>query len=395
VSAPPAEVKIKAAKVLANGGRPMVWTVPRAPDCDERGLPGLAEVFGLASRSPECFNHTEHVPFLGVLYSSQTMEEYGRGDSGRFSECQREFSGALALARHTHLPTDIILDDRVTAERLLRYRVLVLPNSAALSEAQCAGIRAFVQAGGGLVATFETSLHDERGQRRRDFGLADVLGASFEQELVRQDARWSTGYAVVERKHPVTGPFEVGFRLPAGGRHLGVKETAATRLSTMLTRCRYYCDYPGQRTGHPGLLAHEFGRGRVVYLPGQFGLTYSERGFPDYRRLFCDAIEWLSRGEVPIRTTLPDTVEVTLARTATGALVLHLVNCFADLSRPVERVAPITGDTVQLRVPHPRPCVAHALAAGIDLPCRVDGDMATIALPPLAEYEVVVLRQVT
>jgi len=392
VSAPAAEVKIKAAKVFANGGRPMVWNMPRAPNCDERGLPGLADVFGLAAWFPQYSDHTEHVPFLGVLYSSQTMEEYCGGNREKFGECQREFSGALTLARHNHLPTDVLLDRHMERERLSRHRLLMLPNAAALSESQCEEIRAFVRGGGGLLATFESSLHDERGGKRDDFELGDVLGVAFREEIQRQNDHYSTGYSVIECEHPLTGTFGLGFRLPAGGRYLGVHETdTATRLSTLLTRCRYYCDYPGQRTGFPGLIAHEFGKGRVVYIPGQFGLTYAERGFPDYRDLMRDAIRWLARGEVPIETSLPKTVDVTLAHDAAGALIVHLVNCSTDLSLPVERVEPVTGGTIRLRVADSGPRRARALAAGTDCQCRTCDGSLIVELPALREYEVVVV----
>ena len=67
----------------------------------------------------------------------------------------------------------VLGDDRLLDPELLKnLRVLVLPNIAALSDAQCAQLREFVRAGGGLVATFETSLFDEWGGRRKDFRLS-------------------------------------------------------------------------------------------------------------------------------------------------------------------------------------------------------------------------------
>ena len=393
VSAPPAEVKLKAAKVLANGGRPMAWNVPRTPDCDERGLAGLTDVFALAARFPEYFDHTEHVRFLGVLSSSQTMEEYCRGDADRYGDCQQELSGALALARHCHMPADILLDGHVNRRRLSDYQVLVLPNSAALSAEQCTEIRAFVEAGGGLLATFESSLYDEEGRRREDFGLTDVLGVSLDRELRPRSAGRSTGYSVVDAEHPVTVGLSVGFRLPAGGRCLGVKELGdAVRLSTLLARCRYYCDYPGQRTEFPGLVARQFGRGRVLYVPDQFGLTYSERGFPDYRQLLFAAVEWLTRGGPPIRTSLPTTAEVTVARNDTGAFIVHLVNCSTDLSRPVETVVPVTDATISLDTDGRAVSRARALVADVHLAGETQEDRFSFALPALSEYEVVVVE---
>src|SRR4029453_14451265 len=56
---------------------------------------------------------------------------------------------------------------------------LILPNVAALSDRQCQQLRDFVGRGGGLVATHETSLYDEWGEPRADFGLADLFGASY------------------------------------------------------------------------------------------------------------------------------------------------------------------------------------------------------------------------
>ena len=124
-------------------------------------------------------------------------------------------------------------------------------------------------------------------------------------------------------------------------------------------------------------------------------MTYAERGFPDYRSLMRDAIDWITRGEFLIRTSLPDTVDVTLARSVSGALVVHLVNCSADLSRPVERVLPVAGGTVQIRLTAPGPCRVRTLVAGEDLFCNIEDDIANIRLPALGAYEAIVIDHVS
>jgi hypothetical protein len=72
------------------------------------------------------------------------------------------------------VPFDIILDPQL--KDLSRYKVLVLANQDALGDEAVNLIRAFVQNGGGLVATEDTSLLTDWRLRRAKFGLADVFG---------------------------------------------------------------------------------------------------------------------------------------------------------------------------------------------------------------------------
>ena len=87
---------------------------------------------------------------------------------------------ALIEAR---MPFEMVHDRLLDAAHLGPFKTLILPNIAALSEAQCAQLRAFVEAGGGLIATYETSLYDEWGVRRRDFGLGDLFGVTFKGRI--------------------------------------------------------------------------------------------------------------------------------------------------------------------------------------------------------------------
>jgi hypothetical protein len=93
----------------------------------------------------------------------------------------------------------------------------------------------------------------------------------------------------------------------------------------------------------------------------------------------------------PIWTSLPDSVETTLARTAGGALVVHLVNCSADLSRPVSAVGRVDGCTMGLCPGIAGAIRVRALVADAELPHQADGGTIRFDLPPLEEYEVVVV----
>jgi hypothetical protein len=71
------------------------------------------------------------------------------------------------------IPFDIIFDDNL--KDLSKYKVLVLADQECLSDEKLDLIRNFVNQGGGLVATENTSLYTEWRQKKRDFGLNDLF----------------------------------------------------------------------------------------------------------------------------------------------------------------------------------------------------------------------------
>ncbi len=91
------------------------------------------------------------------------------------SELPQNLTGLAQALVELHVPFNVVLDEDLTAEH--GYRVLVLPNSACMSDQDVEAVRRFVANGGGLIATAETSLYDEKFRIRDDFGLADVFGA--------------------------------------------------------------------------------------------------------------------------------------------------------------------------------------------------------------------------
>src|SRR5277367_4213824 len=89
-------------------------------------------------------------------------------------------------------------------ERLARYRALLLPNVAMLSDRQCQELRDYVHSGGSLMASFETSLYDENLKPRADFGLADLMGVSKDGEVVGTNGNpYSARIESAASAHPI------------------------------------------------------------------------------------------------------------------------------------------------------------------------------------------------
>src|SRR5262249_59914072 len=104
----------------------------------------------------------------------------------------------------------------------------ILPNTAALSDRQCRQLREFVSHGGSLIGTYETSLYDEWGVRRKDFGLADLFGVTFKG---RVEGPMQNSYLRLEsdpasgKRHPLLAGLEDAPRIINGVHRVVVEAT--------------------------------------------------------------------------------------------------------------------------------------------------------------------------
>ncbi len=88
-----------------------------------------------------------------------------------------ELRGVAKALSHLGVPYAIEPLERGTADDLRRYDVVFAPSVAALSDAQAAALRGYVEAGGTLVSTgLSQAALDELGRPRPELAIADVLG---------------------------------------------------------------------------------------------------------------------------------------------------------------------------------------------------------------------------
>ena len=170
---PEPEARLWAACGMAAGIQPW-WHHLGASQDDRRQLRTAERLSRWHAENEAYLVDRTPIATVGVAWSEANIDWYGRGESA--TRAVAPFAGvAEALGLH-RIPWRAVHADHV-ARDAPELDVLVLPNLAAMSDAQCAAVRRFVEGGGGLVATGETSLYDEEGRRRADFALADLLGA--------------------------------------------------------------------------------------------------------------------------------------------------------------------------------------------------------------------------
>ncbi len=356
---------------------------------------------------------------VGVVWSQRNTDFHGRGEAGDLVEMPyRGFMQALVRARIPYVPVHADHIDRDAAA----LSVLILPNLAAMSDVQCDAIRRFVQRGGGLLATGQTSLYDEWGDPRPDFALADLFGAHVaESRLPERDwARRSYhSYlrlspelrarvdgpkagdepAITERRHPVLEGFDETDILPFGGM-LGPLRTDPGAIVPM-TFIPPFPVYPPEtawmrepRTNIPGLVLRAAGAGHVAFVPADLDRRFARESLPDHGNLLANLVRWVSAGGIPISVEGRGLVDCNLYRQP-GRLILHVVNLTSagTWRAPIDELIPLGPFQVNVKLPEGvTGRSVQLLVAGGERTATVQQGRVAFEIASLIDHEVAVIR---
>ena len=111
----------------------------------------------------EWWQASEPIPYIGIVASEQTRNLFAQGALPVYFS---HTLGAFRAIFEKHWPVRILTEYDLEDADLHGVRVLMLPDVACLSARAAEVVRRFVRQGGGLVASFETSLYDENFVRQ-------------------------------------------------------------------------------------------------------------------------------------------------------------------------------------------------------------------------------------
>ena len=365
-----AEARSHAWQGLANGAYPNFWSAA-----------GMKPVFDYMTRCAAYldFDTAAPVKFLALPRDLSTSETQRRApvaagvDYAPRDRFLAPYVGAYSALMRSGMPIGTLHRPRFETG-LAGFKVLMLANVALMSDAQAEAVRRFVADGGGLVASHETSLLDERGQRRAEFALADVLGVRYQTTLraATRRATFLSGHALaagLPADLSLAHDEPVVVVIPAGAQPAG--SFAETQ---------------------PAVLTHRFGRGRVIYLPGRFDSMQCYTLLPAFERLLANAVRWVAPEGLPVEIQAPGPVGVSLFRQP-RRLVVHLVNHQRDSQFNSDTLTALPSVAVRVALPEEaRQPKARRLLENRDLPSLVEGRTVWVEVGPLDEYEAVAVE---
>lgn len=285
---------------------------------------------------------------VGIFYSRFSRDALGN-DSEEKDRYGVFIKGVERALIESHIPYGFILDQDFTRESLREIQTLVLPNAALMSDEQINIIREYVRDGGGLVASYESSLYDEKGKRRADFGLGDVFGVSFTG--IRKDTSFDC-YQLIRRAHSVLermGAEETSVIMNEGStllcRPLEGKESGmiCSYIPMIYNQPPEYAWIPEMRTDYPTIMENTYGKGKVVYFSNQTDKLVFTNGHEDFLDTFINAVNWTRKEEFSLEVKAPSSVHVVLMekKAHTDQKVVSFVNTTGGWDRPMRSICPV------------------------------------------------------
>lgn len=393
-----AEMRIWVAEGTASGMKPC-FVKFGAVLYDKRWLETIDKIYQQHYKAQRYLKNTAPVARVGVVYSENTERNYG-GKPWQKNISDHE-NGMYHLLVEDSMPFEMV-NDRMLEEVYLRpFKLLILPNVAALSDAQCNQLRQFVQRGGSLVATFETSLYDENGKLRHDFGLADIFGVSYDNAV---EGPLQNSYLRLKEDpnnkkfHPVLKGLENAYRIINSTHQVKVKPVE--EFVSPVTIIPTYPDLPMEDvyprvpdTKDRGVYLRETGDARIAYIPGDMDRTFWQILSEDHSTLLRNVVRWALKEEPLAEVKSSGSIIDVALWKQEKSMTAYLVNLTNPMMMkgPFRELLPVQAE-VTIRTPKGSKVTGvQLLIAEQKAGYTIDGDTITVKVPKIEDHEIVAI----
>jgi hypothetical protein len=369
------------------------------------------------------FNRTP-IATVGVVWSQDNTTWYGRDEAALLVDLPtRGITQSLVRARIPYTVVDADHIDR-DADQL---SLLILPNIGGMTDDQIASVRRFVEGGGGLIATGESSLYDKFGDRRPDYALGDLFGAHLvEKSKTNPETtlrKWAGGnYHTYLRLTPelrgsVDGPMNGKEPVANGERHAvlkGFEETDIIPFAGLLESVRTDPDaqvlmtfipvFPTMppedafmresKTEIQGLILNTTkGGSRIAFLPADIDRQYARTNLPDHGDLLANLVHWASKDNIPLEIEGAGLIDCNIYHQP-GRMIMHMANLInaGTWRQALDEYIPIGPVSVRLRLTDDvQGKNLNLLVSGKKIAAEVKDGWSHFRIDSILNHEVVVL----
>lgn len=419
---PSAEVRLWSSHAFAGGIQPW-WHHVGSSHEDRRQYGTAAPIFLWHEANQSILTNRTPQANVGVVWSQTNNDFYGQDNpAARTLDPYRGVVQSLVDAAIPFVPVHV--DDIGRAAG--RFDALVLPNIAAMSKETRNAIRAFSRCGA-VIATGETSLYDEVGDRLADFGLADLFGVHATdlyhggQSVANPDIETSERHSYL-RLHPDLGSDACGRHdgtaeasnmprhaaldgfgktdsIPFGGylQEIEVDEGAAILLTFIPPFPIFPPETAWMRhssTRIPGLVVRESESGtKVAMLAADLDRCTARDHQPDHMRIIANLVRW-AIGDKPVLLVESEGRISCNVYEQDLRQIVHLGNTTTTSETPARQNRLIPLGPIRVRLPlrgSNAPEWVSLRVSGREVPTSVDAHYLDFVVERLLDHEVAVV----
>ncbi len=402
---PPTQLALEAYAVAANGGTVTVDDMPYADgSLDWEMYQDIGKIFReIQAREP--WLGGEPLAQGAIWHSQKTKDLFFHGESPFIAS----MVGAYRLMREVQSPAEFVFDETVTAESLRRYRFVLLPRVAVLSQGEQEMLLEYMKEGGLVIAAGETGWYArERDRKVPCTALLDALGMradGLSPQTVTFMACGENEYTENLPPRPITvrSPY---VRYQGDAQVLAQVQNPICETSSD----RFFHNNlpaPYEITEYPALWAKGYGKGTFLCFAQDVFAQFGRYHQLELKKLFENILA--RHNALPaVAFRCPSSVE-TAAWKKGNQLVLHLVNfhpgmtvCMGTMDtftaqyprtfEFVEEVAPLHDVAVQVR--GMEAARAKAWEHGQETPLEIQPGQEgfSLVLPKVEEWTTVIVE---
>jgi hypothetical protein len=251
------------------------------------------------------------------------------------------------------------------------------------------------------MATFETSLYDENGDPRKNFGLADLFGVNYAGEV---EGPMKNSYLKINPEsgssiyNPVLKDLEDSFRIINGVYRLEVEPEMD--FPSPVTLIPSYPDLPMEHvyplepeTDIRELYLRDQGKGRVAYIPWDIDRTFWNIMTVDHGKLLRNIFNWALNENPVVEVKGKGILDIT-AWEQERSLTVHLVN-FTNpmmMKGPFRELLPVEEQVVKIIVPAGKNVErVKLLVSGMEPDYTVTDGTVGFTIQSILDHEVIAL----
>jgi hypothetical protein len=379
------EIRMEGFADLAGGNVPLYGVLNRLLyGIGDGSTEPAKEVYSVMRRAEPILKDSAPVAYMTIVATADSMELFRT----RHRSWNMAMSEGMALVMlDEHIGFDVAPNLEMTQEWFKNQRVIALCGASAITDEDADRLAAWVKAGGGLLATYDSGLFGAKGKLRQDGGaLREVLGVEMQEEA--PDAQTNTFYRI-NQAHPALGGYPPGKIVLGDASLVRVKTRPGAEV---LADC---LDVESQEIYGPAIVLNRYGKGQAIYVGGSLEANYVASRVISLRRMLASMVRYLA-GDAPLPFHLeaPCGVYGILRRAPGGDLGLWLCANVgfkdAAVGRMRQEYLPVANVEARIRVPEGKQVKSvHLVRSDRSVPFTVSDRYAVVKIPTLHIAELV------